>query len=68
MKNLLVISLLTYFLLPTNIVAISSAEVIDVCQDFVSGAIDAYETLEALELDFNDFSIGVNNTAKIFCS
>ena len=38
-----------------------------VCESFAAGEIDAIKTLEALDLNINDYSIGVNNTAKIFC-
>ena len=45
-----------------------SSQVNSVCQCFAGGEIDALETLEALNLNINDYSIGVTNTAKIFCA
>ena len=39
-----------------------------VSESFAAGKIDALETLEALKLNINDYSIGVTNTAKIFCA
>ena len=39
-----------------------------VCNIFLTGEIDAFKTLDALGLDIDDYSIGVNNTAKIFCA
>ena len=38
------------------------------CERFAAGKIDAAKTLEALDLNIDDFSIGVNNTAKIICA
>ena len=40
-------------------------QVSSVCESFAAGKIDAAKTLEALDLNIDDFSIGVNNTAKI---
>jgi hypothetical protein len=34
----------------------------------VAGKIDPLKTLEALNLNIKDYSIGVTNTAKIFCA
>ena len=39
-----------------------------VCESFAVGEIDALQTLEALDLNIDDYSIGINNTAKIFCA
>tara|TARA_Y100001968_G_scaffold300289_1_gene311598 strand:- start:984 stop:1136 length:153 start_codon:yes stop_codon:yes gene_type:complete len=39
-----------------------------VCERFAAGKIDALKTLEVLELKIEDYSIGLNNTAKIFCA
>ena len=39
-----------------------------VCEDFAAAKIDALKTLEALDLNIEDYSIGVNNIAKIFCA
>ena len=41
---------------------------ISVCESFSNGKIDAFKTLEALDLDIDDYSIGINNTAKIICA
>ena len=43
-------------------------QVNSVCESFEDGKIDAFKTLEALDLKIEDYSIGVNNTAKIFCA
>ena len=43
-------------------------QVSSVCESFAAGKIDAAKTLKALNLNIDDFSIGVNNTAKIFCA
>lgn len=53
---------------PTKMYASRSSQVDSVCQSFAAGKIDALETLEALKLNINDYSIGVTNTAKIFCA
>lgn len=53
---------------PTKMYASRSSQVNSVCQSFASGKIDALKTLEALDLDINDYSIGITNTAKIFCA
>ena len=45
-----------------------SSEVNPACKSFEAGEMDASQTLKALKLDIDDYSIGVNNTAKIFCS
>jgi len=39
-----------------------------VCDRFDAGELDAHMTLEALELNIYEYSIGVNNTARILCS
>ena len=56
------------FLFPTKIYASRSSQVNSICQSFAAGKIDALKTLEALDLNINDYSIGVTNTAKIFCA
>ena len=56
------------FLFPTKIYASRSSQVNSVCQSFAAGKIDALKTLEALDLNIDDYSIGVINTAKIFCA
>ena len=43
-------------------------QVSSVCESFSAGKIDALKTLEALDLKIEDYSIGINNTAKIFCA
>ena len=68
MKNLFVFSISLALLFPAKTFAKRSNEVIAACNSFVSGEIDAHKTLEVLNLNINNYSIGVNNTAKIFCS
>ena len=67
MNILFVLQIFLFFSFPTTSYA-SSTYQINVCESFAAGKIDAYRTLEALELNIDDYSIGVNNTAKIFCS
>ena len=68
MKFLLFFPISLCFLLPTKIYALRSNQVYSVCESFAAGKIDALKTIEALDLNINDYSIGVNNAAKIFCS
>ena len=68
MKLLHIMQLFLFFSLPTKIYATTTSQTRVVCESFAAGKIDAYKTLEALELNVNNYSIGVNNTAKIFCS
>ena len=60
--------ILLFFLLPTKMQGSTDTKLYSVCESFTAGEIDAYKTLEDLKLDLNDYSIGVNNTAKIFCT
>ena len=39
-----------------------------VCKSFLTGEIDAFKTLDALNLNIDYYSLGVNNTVKIYCS
>tara|TARA_Y100001968_G_C19056024_1_gene571445 strand:- start:126 stop:332 length:207 start_codon:yes stop_codon:yes gene_type:complete len=68
MKLLLVLPISLCFLIPTKVQALSSYEFNSVCKSFAAGKIDAFETLKALNLNISDYSIGLNNTAKIFCA
>ena len=68
MKLILVLPLSLCFLFPTKIQASRTYQVSSVCESFETGKIDALKTLEALDLNVGDYSIGVNNTAKIFCA
>ncbi len=68
MKLLLVLSISTCFLFPTKTQALRIDHVSSVCESFATGKIDALKTLDALGLNIDDYSIGVNNTAKIFCA
>ncbi len=45
----------------------TSSNLNSVCESFAAGETDALETLDALEVNIYDYSIGLNNTAKIFC-
>ena len=60
------ISLCIFF--PTKTQASITNQVSSVCESFEDGKIDALKTLEALDLNIDDYSIGVNNTARIFCA
>ena len=68
MKLLLILPISFCFLFPTKIQASRIDQVSFVCESFASGKIDALKTLEALNLNIDDYSIGLNNTAKIFCA
>tara|TARA_B100000579_G_scaffold330968_1_gene281191 strand:- start:651 stop:857 length:207 start_codon:yes stop_codon:yes gene_type:complete len=67
MKTLFVFSISLVFLFPAKTFAKRSTEAISACKSFASGKIDAHKALEVLNLNVNNYSIGVNNTAKIFC-
>ena len=68
MKLLLVLPISFCILFPTKTQASRTYKVNSVCKNFAAGKIDAAKTLEALDLNIDDFSIGINNTAKIFCA
>ena len=68
MKFLLVLPISFCFLFPTKTQASRTDEVNSVCESFAAGKIDAAKTLKALNLNIDDFLIGVDNTAKIFCA
>ncbi len=68
MKFLLILPISLYIVFPAKTQASRSNQVNSVCESFAAGKIDARKTLEALDLSIDDYSIGVNNTAKIFCA
>ena len=68
MKLLFVVNIFLFFSFPTISFASRNYQINTVCESFAAGKIDAYKTLEALKLNVDDYSIGVNNTAKIVCS
>ena len=68
MKFLLVFPISLCFLLSTKLLASTFFQLNSVCDRFAAGEIDAHMTLEALELNVYEHSIGVNNTARILCS
>ena len=68
MKFLIVLPITLIFLFPAKIYSSRSSQINSVCQSFAAGKIDALKTIEALDLNINDYSIGVTNTAKIFCA
>tara|TARA_B100000214_G_scaffold335847_1_gene279392 strand:- start:363 stop:569 length:207 start_codon:yes stop_codon:yes gene_type:complete len=68
MRLILALQIFLFFLFPSKNYASRSYKIRTVCERFAAGNIDAYKTLEELELNVDDYSIGVNNTAKIFCS
>tara|TARA_Y100001978_G_C23431223_1_gene308454 strand:+ start:243 stop:449 length:207 start_codon:yes stop_codon:yes gene_type:complete len=67
MKLFFVLQIFLFLLSPTKSHAARTYQTITACESFAAGKIDAYKTLEALELNVDEYSIGVNNTAKIFC-
>tara|TARA_Y100001968_G_scaffold314838_1_gene340696 strand:+ start:456 stop:662 length:207 start_codon:yes stop_codon:yes gene_type:complete len=68
MKLFLILPITFCVLFPTKTQASRIDLVNSICNSFKTGKIDAFKTLEALELNITDYSIGVNNTAKIFCA
>ena len=68
MKVLFIFHLFIFFLSPTTIRASRTYPIISVCESFEAGEIDARKTLEILEINTDDYSIGLNNTAKILCT
>ena len=68
MKLLLVLPISFCILFPIKTQASRTDQVSSVCASFAAGKSDAAKTLKALNLNIYDFSIGVNNTAKIFCA
>ena len=68
MKLLLILPIFFCVLFPTKTQASRNYQISSVCESFAAGKIDALKTLEALDLNIDDFSIGVNNTAKIICA
>ena len=68
MNLLIVLPTFSLFLFPITTQTANTNQVSSICESFAAGKIDALKTLEALELDIDDYSIGVNNAAKIFCA
>jgi len=68
MKLLFVLPISFCFLFTIKTQVSRTYQVISVCESFAAGKIDALKTLEALDLNIDDYSIGANNTAKIFCT
>ena len=68
MKLLLVLPISVSFLFPAKTHVSITDHVSSVCESFADGKIDGLKTLEALDLNIDDYSIGVNNAAKIFCA
>ena len=60
------ISLCLLFTIKTKASSIPQASL--VCERFAAGKINALKTLEALDVNIDDYSIGANNTAKILCA
>ena len=68
MKFFIVFPITLSYFFATKMYALRSSHVNSVCQSFTAGKIDALKTLEALDINISDYSIGVNNTAKILCA
>ena len=68
MRLILFLPIFFGFLFTIKTVASRSSQLNVVCNSFSTGEIDAYKTQDALGLVIDDYSIGVNNTAKIFCT
>ena len=68
MKFFFILPLSLCFLFPTETQASRTFKPNSVCENFSAGKIDAIKTLELLDLNIDDYSIGLTNTAKIFCA
>ena len=68
MKFFFILPLYLCFIFPTKTQASRTYKSNSVCESFAAGEIDALKTLEALNLSIHNYSIGLNNTAKIFCA
>ena len=68
MKLLILLPISLCFLFPLTTQVSRTNNINSVCESFEAGEIDALKTLEALDLNINDYSIGLNNTAKILCA
>ena len=67
MKFHVVLPLFLFLFLSVKMKDSTSSNLNSVCESFAAGETDALETLDALEVNIYDYSIGLNNTAKIFC-
>ena len=67
MKLLLILPISIYILLSKQ-TQVKTNNVSTVCGNFAAGKLDALKTFEALDLNIDDYSIGLDNTAKIFCA
>ena len=68
MKLLLVLPISFCFLFSTKTKPFQTFEVSSLCESFAFGKINTFITLEALDINIDDYSIGVNNAAKLFCA
>ena len=68
MKLHLFLPIYLFVFLPIEMNASTSSRLNSACESFESGEVNAIETLEALDLNIYDYSIGLNNVAKIFCA
>ena len=68
MKFHFILPLFLFLFLPVKIQTSTSSNLNSLCERFAAGETDALETLDALELNIYDYSIGLDNTAKIFCA
>ena len=68
MKLLFVLPISFCFLFTTKTQVSRTYRGSSVCENFAAGKIDTIKTLEALDLNIDDYSIGVNNAAKLFCA
>ena len=68
MKLFIFLPITFCLLFPVKTYSSNSYQVNLVCESFMAGKLDALKTLEALDLKIDDYSIGITNTAKIFCT
>ena len=62
------LSIALALLIPAKTFALKTPQMTFVCKSFAEGQIDAYKTLKALNIEIDNYSIGINNIAKISCS
>ena len=66
MKLFLVLPISFSFFFFTKTLESRIEQVSSVCESFVTGKINSLKTIEALGLNTDNYSIGINNTAKNF--
>ena len=68
MKLFLVLPISLCFLFTTKLLTSRTEYVSSVCESFKAGKIDSLKAFKALDLNIDDYSIGLSNTARVFCT